>query len=48
MTVLIGARAGLTIGQTIVEREIGNVMIALQLLQHVVSADLPAFINRMK
>ena len=32
----------------IVEREIGDVVIALQFLQHVIGADLPALINRVK
>ena len=48
VTIFLSLLARGRIGRTIVESEISDVMITLELLQHVVSADLPALINRMK
>ena len=38
----------LVISRTVVERQVRDVVRPLQLLEHVVSADLPALINRVK
>lgn len=48
VTILRCVPAVFSTGRSIVEREVRDVVLALQFLQHVVSAYFPAFINRVK
>jgi hypothetical protein len=48
VTILCRAGARIRICRTIVKCDVGDVMVAPQLLEHLVSADLPAFIDGMK
>ena len=48
VAVIQGALTCLQVSRTIVKSHICDVMVALQLFQHVVSADLAALINRME
>jgi hypothetical protein len=48
VTILFSTFSSLGIGRTIVEGQVSNMMISFELLQHVVSADLPALVNGVK
>ena len=48
MTVFRRVDAIVCASGSIIEREVGDVVLALQLLQHVVRADFPALVNGMK
>jgi hypothetical protein len=45
VTIFDSALPGVSIGKAIIERQIGNVMLAPELLQHVIGADAPALVG---